>query len=76
MIECSLSIERIVQAANKALDALKKMKAERNASSHIERKRVKQEMSNLLKDAIKESRKAKFKPANPLMVSICSKPPL
>ena len=47
MIECSLSIERIVQAANKALDALKKMKAERNASSHIERKRVKQEMSNL-----------------------------
>ena len=45
--EFSLSLERIVQAATKALDALKRMKAKRNASSHTERKRVKQEMSNL-----------------------------
>ena len=42
-----MSLEHIVQAATKALDALKKMKAERNASSHIERKRVMQEMSSL-----------------------------
>ena len=34
--------------------------------------------SNLLKDALKESRKAKFKPTSPLMVRkmMCSKLPL
>ena len=42
-------LERIVQAATKAIDALKKMKAERSASSHNERKRVKQQMSSLFR---------------------------
>ena len=34
---------------------------------------IRQSNDNLLKDALKESRKAKFKPANPLMVSILFK---
>ena len=40
---------RISQAACKAFDALKKMKTERNAGGRNERKRVKREMSSLLK---------------------------
>ena len=44
-----MSLERIVQAASKALDALKKIRAGRNASKQSERKRVKQEMSSLVR---------------------------
>ena len=39
----SFSLEHIVQAASKALDALKKMRTGRHASKQSERKRVKEE---------------------------------
>ena len=48
-IVLSLLLERLVHAASKALDALKKMKAGRNANKQTERKRVKLEMSSLFR---------------------------